>query len=152
MKKIFTTLFVFLCLGITNVFAEAYVYVEPNEQSYSAPGGNSWTTGEFSGPAAQLTFEAAKSGLWAVGDIEISQLVNGEWKSLTSVMPSGDFKKYQSFGPFNLDLHATKLRFFSDGSYERYIKNLKVTNSYFNATDTADKFAGAILVASSCGG
>ena len=146
MKKIFTTLFVFLCLGITNVFAEAYVYVEPNEQSYSAPGGNSWTTGEFSGPAAQLTFEAAKSGLWAVGDIEISQLVNGEWKSLTSVMPSGDFKKYQSFGPFNLDLHATKLRFYSDGSYERYIKNLKVTMaSYTNAIGASNWAPTAVV-------
>lgn len=146
MKKIFTTLFVFLCLGITNVFAEAYVYVEPNEQSYSAPGGNSWTTGEFSGPAAQLTFEAAKSGLWAVGDIEISQLVNGEWKSLTSVMPSGDFKKYQSFGPFNLDLHATKLRFYSNGSYERYIKNLKVTMaSYTNAIGASNWAPTAVV-------
>ena len=146
MKKIFTTLFVFLCLGITNVFAEAYVYVEPNEQSYSAPGGNSWTTGEFSGPAAQLTFEAAKSGLWAVGDIEISQLVNGEWKSLTSVMPSGDFKKYESFGPFNLDLHATKLRFYSNGSYERYIKNLKVTMaSYTNAIGASNWAPTAVV-------
>lgn len=146
MKKIFTTLFVFLCLGITNVFAEAYVYVEPNEQSYSAPGGNSWTTGEFSGPAAQLTFEAAKSGLWAVGDIEISQLVNGEWKSLTSVMPSGNYKKYESFGPFNLDLHATKLRFYSYGSYERFIKNLKVTMaSYTNAIGASNWAPTAVV-------
>lgn len=122
------------------------MYVEPNEQSYSAPGGNSWTTGEFSGPAAQLTFEAAKSGFGAVGKIEISQLVNGEWKSLTSVMPSGNYIKYESFGPFNLDLHATKLRFYSNGSYKRYIKNLKVTMaSYTNAIGASNWAPTAVV-------
>ena len=118
------------------MFAVSYLYQEPNEQSYSAPFGNSWTTPAFAGPAAQLSFDAAKSGLGAVGDIEISQLVNGEWKSLTSVMPSGNYKKYESFGPFNLDRNATQIRFFSNGSYNRYIKNIKVSMlSYSNAPE-----------------
>ena len=136
MKKIFTILCALMCLGTTNMFAVSYLYQEPNEQSYSAPFGNSWTTPAFAGPAAQLSFDAAKSGLGAVGDIEISQLVNGEWKSLTSVMPSGNYKKYESFGPFNLDRNATQIRFYSNGSYNRYIKNIKVSMlSYSNAPE-----------------
>ena len=136
MKKIFTILCALMCLGTTNMFAVSYLYQEPNEQSYSAPFGNSWTTPAFAGPAAQLSFDAAKGGLGAVGDIEISQLVNGEWKSLTSVMPSGNYKKYESFGPFNLDRNATQIRFFSNGSYDRYIKNIKVSMlSYSNAPE-----------------
>ena len=136
MKKIFTILCALMCLGTTNMFAVSYLYQEPNEQSYSAPFGNSWTTPAFAGPAAQLSFDAAKGGLGAVGDIEISQLVNGEWKSLTSVMPSGNYKKYESFGPFNLDRNATQIRFYSNGSYERYIKNIKVSMlSYSNAPE-----------------
>lgn len=136
MKKIFTILCALICLGTTNIFAVSYLYQEPNEQSYSAPFGNSWTTPAFAGPAAQLSFDAAKSGLGAVGDIEISQLVNGEWKSLTSVMPSGNYKKYESFGPFDLDVNATQIRFYSNGSYNRYIKNVKVSMlSYSNAPE-----------------
>ena len=136
MKKIFTILCALMCLGTTNMFAVSYLYQEPNEQSYSAPFGNSWTTPAFAGPAAQLSFDAAKSGLGAVGDIVITQLVNGEWKSLTSVMPSGNYKKYESFGPFNLDRNATQIRFYSNGSYERYIKNIKVSMlSYSNAPE-----------------
>lgn len=136
MKKIFTILCALICLGTTNIFAVSYLYQEPNEQSYSAPGGNSWTTPAFSGPAAQLSFDAAKSGLGAVGKIEVSQLVNGEWKSLTSVMPSGNYKKYESFGPFDLDVNATQIRFYSNGSYNRYIKNVKVSMlSYSNAPE-----------------
>ena len=129
MKKIFTKLCLLavFCFASANMFAQTYVYQDYEEHKYSAPGGNSWETSEFSGPPAQITFDAAKSGLWAVGDIEVSQLVNGQWKKMTTVMPSKDYKKYESFGPFDLDRNATKVRFYSNGSYDRFIKNILVT-------------------------
>lgn len=132
LRYIFTLAAIFAATA--NAWAECYVYEMTTEQSYSAPGGNSWETATFSKPAHQIKFDAAKSGLWAVGKIEVSQYVNGQWKELVTVMPEGNYKKYETFGPYNMDRNATKVRFFSDGSYERFIKNIYITQAtYVNA-------------------
>lgn len=136
---------------IQNVGGEYYVYYETNEKSYSAPGGNSWTTPVFAGPPASISFDAAKSGLWAVGDIEIDQLVDGTgWVDLTTVMPSGNFKKYQSFGSYGLNMRTTKVSFYSNGSYERYIKNIKVPMlSYMGKTGATSWTAPDAIIGAS---
>ena len=136
---------------IQNVGGEYYVYYETNEKSYSAPGGNSWTTPVFAGPPASISFDAAKSGLWAVGDIEIDQLVDGTgWVDLTTVMPSGNYKKYQSFGSYGLNMRTTKVSFYSNGSYERYIKNIKVPMlSYMGKTGATSWTAPDAIIGAS---
>ena len=135
---------------IQNIGGEYYVYYETNEKSYSASGGNSWTTPVFAGPPASMTFDAAKSGLWAVGDIEIDQLVDGTgWVDLTKVMPSGNYKKYQSYGSYGLNMRTTKVSFYSYGSYERYIKNIKVLMlSYMAKTNLTSWTANTAMIGS----
>ena len=87
----------------------------------------------FSGPGHILTFEARKNEATAVGNIQIQQYVNGEWKDIDDANPGTDWRDYW----YELDRNATKIRFYNGyGSYYRYFKNVLVTQATYLETTT----------------
>ncbi len=87
----------------------------------------------FSGPGHILTFEARKNNSTAVGNIQIQQYVNGEWRDIDDANPGTDWRSYYC----ELDRNATKIRFYNGyGSYTRYFKNVLVTQATYLETST----------------
>lgn len=87
----------------------------------------------FTGPGHILTFEARKQRGEAVGNIQIQQYVNGEWKDIDDANPGTDWRDYW----YELDRNATKIRFYNGyGSYFRYFKNVLVTQATYLETTT----------------
>jgi len=87
----------------------------------------------FTGPGYILTFEARKNNSTAVGNIQIQQYVNGEWKTIDDANPDTDWRSYY----YELDRNATKIRFYNGyGSYYRYFKNILVTQATYLETTT----------------
>ena len=127
--RYFLTL-VAIFIATTNAWAECYVLNDQNGGTFECSlfgQKRSYEPVALSGPGYQLTFEASKSNRTAVGDIEIQQYVNGQWNTIATCMPSGK-DSYNSFGPYNLDPTATKVRFYNGyGSYKRSFRNIKVT-------------------------
>lgn len=132
MKKIFTKFFLLatLFLASTNLTAQTYYVLDaPTEQtlSYSLVGQKAiYEPAALTGPGAKLSFEISRNNRIAVGDTEVQQYVNGEWKNIASVMPSGrnEFHSYS----YDIDAAASKIRFYNGyGSYKRTIRNVKVT-------------------------
>lgn len=107
---------------------EAYVLDAPNEVKYSAPFGGSYETNTWTAPTGKLTFEARIGNGSAVGNIEVQQLVNGSWKDIDNFMPPTSWTEY---GPYDLDRNATQVRFYSNGSFNRFIKNVLVTQATY---------------------
>lgn len=132
MKRIFTNLFLLatLFLASTNLSAQTYYVLDaPTEQtlSYSLLGQKAiYEPAALTGPGAKLSFEISRNSRAAVGNTEVQQYVNGEWKTIESIMPSGkdEFHSYS----YDIDLTASKIRFYNGyGSYKRTIRNVKVT-------------------------
>ena len=89
----------------------------------------------FTGPGHILTFEARKQRDEAVGNIQIQQYVNGEWKDIDDANPGTDWRSYY----YELDRNATKIRFYNGyGSYRRYFKNVLVTQATYLETTTPE--------------
>ena len=89
----------------------------------------------FTGPGHILTFEARKQRDEAVGNIQIQQYVNGEWKDIDDANPDTDWRSYY----YELDRNATKIRFYNGyGSYRRYFKNVLVTQATYLETTTPE--------------
>ena len=89
----------------------------------------------FTGPGHILTFEARKQRDEAVGNIQIQQYVNGEWKDIDDANPGTDWRSYY----YKLDRNATKIRFYNGyGSYRRYFKNVLVTQATYLETTTPE--------------
>ena len=89
----------------------------------------------FTGPGYILTFEARKNNSTAVGNIQIQQYVNGEWKDIDDANPGTDWRSYR----YELDRNATKIRFYNGyGSYYRYFKNILVTQATYLETTTKE--------------
>ena len=87
----------------------------------------------FSGPGHVLTFQARKERGEAVGNIEIQQYVNGAWQTIDDANPGTDWRDYW----YELDRNATKIRFYNGyGSYDRYFKNVLVTQATYLETTT----------------
>lgn len=132
MKRIFTNLFLLATffLASTNLSAQTYYVLDaPTEQtlSYSLLGQKAiYEPAALTGPGAKLSFEISRNSRAAVGNTEVQQYVNGEWKTIESIMPSGkdEFHSYS----YDIDLTASKIRFYNGyGSYKRTIRNVKVT-------------------------
>ena len=112
---------------------ERFVLDAPDEGQYSA---DTWgeyeVEEEISGPAGKLTFEAKKQYVWSVGGIQnvrVQQYVNGGWSTIEEIDPG---KNYTSYGPYDLDRNAKKIRFCTqNGSYYRYFKNVLVTQATY---------------------
>ncbi len=112
---------------------ERFVLDAPDEGQYSA---DTWgeyeVEEEISGPAGKLTFEAKKQYVWGVGGIQnvrVQQYVNGGWSTIEEIDPG---KNYTSYGPYDLDRNAKKIRFCTqNGSYNRYFKNVLVTQATY---------------------
>ena len=122
---------------VPSTTCEAYVLDAPEEHNYSSEIWGEYETAELSGPANQLTFEAKKEYVWGIGgvsDVQIQQLVNGDWNTIDKINPGKD---YQLYGPYDLDRNATKVRFCTEnGSYKRYFKNVLVTQATYLETTT----------------
>jgi hypothetical protein len=89
----------------------------------------------FTGPGHILTFEARKQRDEAVGNIQIQQYVNGEWKDIDDANPGTDWRSYY----YELDRNATKIRFYNGyGSYRRYFKNVLVSQATYLETTTPE--------------
>ena len=89
----------------------------------------------FTGPGYILTFEARKNNSTAVGNIQIQQYVNGEWKDIDDANPGTDWRSYR----YELNRKATKIRFYNGyGSYRRYFKNVLVTQATYLETTTPE--------------
>lgn len=112
---------------------ERFVLDAPDEGKYSA---DTWgeyeVEEEISGPAGKLTFEAKKQYVLGVGGIQnvrVQQYVNGGWSTIEEIDPG---KNYTSYGPYDLDRNAKKIRFCTqNGSYYRYFKNVLVTQATY---------------------
>lgn len=132
MKKIFTKLFLLatLFLASTNLSAQTYYVLDaPTAKtlSYSLLWQEViYEPAALTGPGAKLSFEISRNNKSAVGNTEVQQYVNGEWKTIESIMPSGkdEFHSYS----YDIDSTASKIRFYNGyGSYKRTIRNVKVT-------------------------
>ena len=106
---------------------ERFVLDAPNEVKYSAPGGNSYTPSSWNAPAGQLSFEARIGNATAVGNIEVQQKINGSWRDIDDFMPGTSWSTYT----YTLDRNATQVRFYSNGSFNRFIKNVLVTQATY---------------------
>lgn len=139
MKKIFTNLFLLatLFLASTQLSAQTYYVLSESAESKVTNWGG-LKEYDLSGPGATLTFDAHKSMTTAVGNLRIDQYVNNEWKEIYSIKV-GNLKK-NSFSSFSCSVSsdAKKIRFCNEGSYNRTIKNIKVTMATY-ANDPKDK-------------
>ena len=124
---------------VPSTTCEAYVLDAPEEHNYSSEIWGEYETAELSGPANQLTFEAKKQyvlGIGGVSNVQIQQLVNGDWNTIDKINPGKD---YQLYGPYDLDRNATKVRFCTEnGSYRRYFKNVLVSQATYLETTTPE--------------
>lgn len=120
---------------VPSTACETYVLNAPEEVKYSAPFGGNYTPAAWTAPAEQLTFEARIGNATAVGNVEVQQYVNGSWKEIGNFMPATDWKMY---GPYDLDRNATQVRFYSNGSFNRFIKNVLVTQATYLETTTPE--------------
>ena len=121
---------------VPSATCEAYVLEATEEfsQEYSLVGQTRiYEPAAFTGPGHILTFEARKQRGEAVGNIQIQQYVNGEWKDIDDANPGTDWRDYW----YELDRNATKIRFYNGyGSYKRYFKNVLVTQATYLETTT----------------
>lgn len=118
---------------VPSTTCESYLLDAPDEVSYSAPFGGSYEPASWTAPAHQLTFEARIGNATAVGNVEVQQYVNGEWQEIDDFMPKTSWNVY---GPYDLDRNATKVRFYSNGSFNRFIKNVLVSQATYLETTT----------------
>lgn len=102
--------------------------LEPCSGSCYVPTGGDFIPVDLIGPADYLSFQACKETGSAVGNIEIKQYVNNEWKFIDDANPGTDWRDYG----YTLDESATKVGFFtSSGSYSRYFQNVQVTRKTY---------------------
>ena len=102
--------------------------LEPCSGSCYVPTGGDFIPVDLIGPADYLSFQARKETGSAIGNIEIKQYVNNEWKFIDDANPGTDWRDYG----YTLDESATKVGFFtSAGSYSRYFQNVQVTRKTY---------------------
>ena len=102
--------------------------LEPCSGSCNVPTGEDFIPVDLTGPADYLSFQARKEAGGAVGNIEIKQYVNNEWKFIDDANPGTDWRDYG----YTLDESATKVGFFtSGGSFYRYFQNVQVTRKTY---------------------
>jgi hypothetical protein len=134
-----TTISMPVRVRVPSTTCEAYVLDAPEEHNYSSNIWGEYETAELSGPANQLTFEAKKEyvlGVGGVNNVQIQQLVNGDWNTIDKINPGKD---YQLYGPYDLDRNATKVRFCTEnGSYRRYFKNVLVSQATYLETTSPE--------------
>lgn len=136
-KKIFG-LFALAFMFIQGMAAQVYVLDAPDEQNFSTV---SSTEYDLDGrPAGALTFEAkcvSILGFWG-GDLHVDQYVNGTWSKLTSVSFAAK-DTYYTFGPFDLDRKATKIKLYTQTGAigKKYMQNVKVTMASYVETEPA---------------
>ena len=121
-----------LTLNVTQNTNTCNVLDAPNEHSFTCSlvgEDQEYVPGEFSGVPYQLYFEAETNNNDRVGNVKVQQYVNNGWQEIAEINPN---KGYDSYGPYDLDETATKIRFFNTyGSYQRHFRNVRVTRKTF---------------------
>ena len=154
MKKIFTKLFLLatLFLASTTLSAQTYYVLDaPIEKtlSYSLVGKEViYEPAALTGPGAKLSFEISRNNTTAVGKTDVQQYVNGEWKTIESIMPSGK-NEFHSYS-YDIDLTTSKIRFYNGyGSYKRTIRNVKVTMATYADAPSATEWTAPTAIVGS---
>ena len=154
MKKIFTNLFLLatLFLASTTLSAQTYYVLDaPIEKtlSYSLVGKEViYEPAALTGPGAKLSFEISRNNTTAVGKTDVQQYVNGEWKTIESIMPSGK-NEFHSYS-YDIDLTTSKIRFYNGyGSYKRTIRNVKVTMATYADAPSATEWTAPTAIVGS---
>ena len=102
----------------------------------------------INGPASNLSYEAYKTKLTAVGSFKVYQKVNDDWEAIQSIeAKSLEKNSYTSFS-VGVNINATAIKFeFPTISYERHFRNVKVKQaSYINVTSPASIDFGAVEI------
>ena len=92
---------------------------------------------DLTGFPYQLTFKAYKTMATAIGSLIVEQKIGEEWSQVASIgvgeMNKNSYKD-TPYGPFSVSESATKIRFYNEGSYDRYIKDVEITMASFLRT------------------
>ena len=117
---------------VINPAGECLVLNAPDEHSFTCSlvgEDKEYVPTEFSGVPYQLYFEAETNNNDRVGNVKVQQYVNNGWQDIAEINPN---EGYDSYGPYDLDETATKIRFFNTyGSYQRHFRNVRVTRKTF---------------------
>ena len=117
---------------VINPAGECLVLDAPDEHSFTCSlvgEDQEYVPVEFSGIPYQLYFEAETNNNDRVGNVKVQQYVNNGWQDIEEINPH---EGYDSYGPYDLDETATKIRFFNTyGSYQRHFRNVRVTRKTF---------------------
>ena len=117
---------------VINPAGECLVLNAPDEHSFTCSlvgEEREYVPTEFSGVPYQLYFEAETNNNDRVGNVKVQQYVNNGWQDIAEINPN---EGYDSYGPYDLDETATKIRFFNTyGSYQRHFRNVRVTRKTF---------------------
>ena len=117
---------------VINPAGECLVLNAPDEHSFTCSlfgEDREYMPAEFSGVPYQLYFEAETNNNDRVGNVKVQQYVNNGWQDIAEINPN---EGYDSYGPYDLDETATKIRFFNTyGSYQRLFRNVRVTRKTF---------------------
>lgn len=117
---------------VINPAGECLVLNAPDEHSFTCSlvgEDREYVPTEFSGVPYQLYFEAETNNNDRVGNVKVQQYVNNGWQDIAEINPN---EGYDSYGPYDLDETATKIRFFNTyGSYQRHFRNVRVTRKTF---------------------
>ncbi len=126
-----------LISGFLSLAAENYVFFDENEYELSFTASKEF---ELEGETGDLFFDA-KCSAWSFGRLKVEAQANGEWKTVTSVAVTEDYKNY---GPFRLNKATTKLRFYTESgaTFFKNFKNIAVTEAhYIEVRDTLPVFS-----------
>lgn len=123
---------------VQGITAQVYVLDAAAEQNFSTISSVEY---ELDGrPAGTLTFDAkcvSIFGFWG-GDLHVDQYVDGVWSKLTSVSFAAK-DTYYSFGPFELNRNATKIKLYTEtgATGKKYMQNVKVTMASYVEAEPA---------------
>lgn len=138
MRKKLLGLLVWIFMLIQGMEAQVYVLDAPEERNFSTISATEYALDGR--PAGALTFEAKCVpilGFWG-GDLHVDQYVNGVWSKVTSVSFAAK-DTYYSFGPFDLDRNATKIKLYTEGGAtgKKYMQNVKVAMASYVEAEPA---------------
>ncbi len=144
-RPLLLTIILFSC--VTNTYGECYlttgsdVTIGLNETKEFT-----WNADDV---ALSVSFDACKTMKTAIGNLNIYEYTNGEWKKIYSIEP-GSLEKnsYKSFST-NLSRKAKGVKFENSGTYSRKITNIKVTQATYVEPSATTVNCGTVKVGGS---
>jgi hypothetical protein len=145
MKKILSLLFTLLIFVGNAWTAECYLLGPTREDRFSTISSKEYDIDLTKGEAYQLTYEAKCVPIKFVieywgGDLYAAQYVNGKWEDIHNETPPKN--SYKSFGPYNINPAATKIKLYTKtgATGYKYFQNIRVTQKkYLTVTAPSSK-------------